>query len=191
MQIAISGTHFIGKSTMIEDFIKKHPNYSYEMEPYYQLQNQGVEEFSEALTLECVLRQLDYSIELLNSRKNLGNIIFDRSPIDFIAYAMHIADRLQIDLNDTVFSEKFPEIKESLQGLDLIVFLPITKEHSIGYQEEDATYRKIVDKNFKRIYRDEIYDVFPGYNHPKIIEIWGNPLTRIKKLESYLIGGIT
>ncbi|MBS0351174.1 MAG: AAA family ATPase [Proteobacteria bacterium] len=114
MQIAVSGTHFIGKSTLIEDFVEKHSNYSYEMEPYYQLQNQGIEEFSEELTLECALRQLDYSIELLNSKKKLDNIIFDRCPIDFIAYAMYIADRRQINLTDTVFSERFPEIKASL-----------------------------------------------------------------------------
>ena len=81
MQIAVSGTHFIGKSTLIEDFIEKNSNYSYEMEPYYQLQNQGVEEFSEELTLECVLRQLDYSIELLNSKKSLDNI---RACLQFI-----------------------------------------------------------------------------------------------------------
>lgn len=26
MRIAVSGTHFIGKSTLIEDFIKQHPH---------------------------------------------------------------------------------------------------------------------------------------------------------------------
>ncbi|MBS0351175.1 MAG: hypothetical protein JSR33_08335 [Proteobacteria bacterium] len=74
--------------------------------------------------------------------------------------------------------------------MNLIVFVPITKEHPIDYQEEDAIYRKIIDKNFKKIYRDEIYDVFPGYNHPRIIEIWDNPLTRIKKLKAYLMGEV-
>ncbi len=27
MRIAISGAHFMGKTTLIEDFIEKHPNY--------------------------------------------------------------------------------------------------------------------------------------------------------------------
>lgn len=187
MQIAISGTHFIGKSTLIKDFIKKHPHYAYEMEPYYQLQNQGVEEFSEELTLDCVLKQLEYSIELLNTKKNEKNIIFDRCPVDFIAYAMYIADQRHIDLHDTMIAEKFSEIKDALSGLDLIVFLPMTKEHQIDYDEEDAAYRKTIDRNFKKIYRDEVYDLFPGYNHPKIIEIWGDRLIRVKKLETYLV----
>ena len=33
MRIAVSGTHFIGKSTLIEDFIKQHPEYKCELEP--------------------------------------------------------------------------------------------------------------------------------------------------------------
>lgn len=70
-----------------------------------------------------------------------------------------------------------------MRGLDLIIFLPITKEHAIDYQEEDVVYRKIIDKNFKKIYRDEVYDIFPGYNQAKVIEIGGDPSTRIKKLE--------
>ena len=40
MRIAVSGTHFIGKSTLIEDFIKRHPQYKCALEPYYQLQNE-------------------------------------------------------------------------------------------------------------------------------------------------------
>lgn len=39
MRIAVSGTHFIGKSTLIEDFIKKYPSYRCEIEPYYKLQD--------------------------------------------------------------------------------------------------------------------------------------------------------
>ncbi|WP_267256389.1 hypothetical protein [Coxiella endosymbiont of Ornithodoros maritimus] len=40
MQIAVSSTHFMDKSTLIEDFIKKHPDYKAEIEPYYKLQDE-------------------------------------------------------------------------------------------------------------------------------------------------------
>lgn len=186
MQIAISGTHFMGKSTLINDFIKKHPNYYYEIEPYHQLQDEHGFEFSEELTLDGILQQLDFSIERINYHANASDIIFDRCPVDFLAYAMHTAAKHHMDLNDTEISERFPQIKEALKKLNLIVFLPIIKEHTIKYHEEDAVYRKAIDRNFKKIYRDEIFDIFPGYNHPKIIEIWGDRLARIKKLESYL-----
>lgn len=107
--------------------------------------------------------------------------------MDFIAYAMCVTDQDSIDITDTEVSERFPEVKDALNNLDLILFLPITKENSIEYTEENPAYRKAADKCFKKIYRDDICDIFPRYSHPKIIEISGNRITRIKTLESYLI----
>jgi hypothetical protein len=62
----------------------------------------------------------------------------------------------------------------------------IVDENPIKYAEENPVYRKKIDKYFKKIYRDDICDVFPQYNHPKIIEIFGDRLSRVKKLENYL-----
>lgn len=187
MRIAVSGTHFIGKSTLIEDFIKTHPNYKHEIEPYYKLQDEKMMELSVEPSLDSLLEQLDYSVNQINKLASERNVIFDRCPIDFIAYAMCVTDQDAIDINDSEVSERFPEVKEALNNLDLIVFLPITKENSIEYTEENPAYRKAADKCFKKIYRDDLCDIFPKYNHPKIIEISGDRLTRVKKLESYLI----
>lgn len=177
MRIAVSGTHFIGKSTLIEDFIKAHPEYKHEIEPYYQLES------TQEPSLDSFLEQLDHSIEMLNTNANEPNIIFDRCPIDFIAYAMCELEQEHINANDSEVSERFSEVKEALNNLDLIVFLPIEKEHIIEYTEEDSSFRKAADKCLKRLYRDDIYDIFPNYGHPKIIEIWGDRVTRIRKLE--------
>jgi hypothetical protein len=187
MRIAVSGTHFIGKSTLIEDFIKRHPVYKCEIEPYYRLQNEKTMESSLEPSLDSFLEQLDCSIHQLNDNASEPNIIFDRCPIDFVAYAMSVLNQDSIDINDSEISERFPEIKEALYHLDLIIFLPISKKNSIEYTEENPAYRKAADRNFKKIYRDDICDIFPKYGHPKIIEISGNRVERIKKLESYLI----
>lgn len=187
MRIAVSGTHFIGKSTLIEDFIKRHPDYKCEIEPYHKLQEVQAMELSLEPSLDSLLEQLDYSIEQLNKHANEGSIIFDRCPIDFIAYAMCVADHDSININDTEVAERFYDVKEALNNLDLIIFLPISKEHSIEYTEENSAYRKAADNWFKKIYRDDICDIFPKYGHPRIAEIYGDRLTRVKKLESYLI----
>jgi hypothetical protein len=186
MRIAVSGTHFIGKSTLIADFIKAHPEYKSENEPYYQLLDEKAMELSLEPSLDSLLEQLDYSINQLNQHAHDDNIIYDRCPIDFIAYAMCAIDHDALDINDTEIAERFSEVKESLNNLDLIVFLPITKEQNIEYTEENPSYRKAADKFFKKIVRDEICDIFPKYGHPKIIEIWGDRSTRIKNLNSYL-----
>ena len=138
-------------------------------------------------SLDSLLEQLDYSIEQLNQTVNEKNVIFDRCPIDFIAYSMINLEQDSIDINDSEIGERFSEIKTALNTLDLILFLPITKENSIKYTEENPAYRKAADKYFKKIYRDEVCDIFPRYGHPKIIEIWGDRAARIKKIENYLL----
>lgn len=187
MRIAVSGTHFIGKSTLIEDFIKQHSTYKTEVEPYYKLQNQKTMERSLEPTTDSLLEQLECSINQLQEYANIKDVIFDRCPIDFLAYAMCTLERDHIDINDSEFQEKFSDVKSALNNLDLIVFLPITRENSIEYIEENPAYRKASDKCFKKMYRDDVCDVFPRYNHPKVVEIAGDRITRIKKLESYLI----
>lgn len=187
MRIAVSGTHFIGKSTLIEDFINKHPEYQLEIEPYDKLQNEESMELSLEPSLDSLLAQLDYSIHQLNECMNEKNVIFDRCSVDFIAYAMCVLAQDDVDINDSEVSERFPEIKAALNNLDLILFLPIAKENSIEYTEENPAYRKLADKCFKKIYRDDIFDIFPKYNHPQVIEIYGDRITRIKTVEGYLI----
>ncbi len=146
MRIAISGTHFMGKTTLINDFIQRHPEYIKVIEPYYKLEKE--QEQSLEPSFESLVEQLDYSIADLNKHADQPNIIFDRCPIDFIAYAMCIADKEEIDIHDTEISDRFEEIKNALDTLDLIVFLPITKEHDIEYTEENPAYRKRADKNW-------------------------------------------
>jgi uridine kinase len=75
MRIAVSGTHFMGKSTLIEDFIHKHPHYRCEVEPYYQLQNQKEMELSLDPSMDSLIEQLDFSIEQLFKCANQQNII--------------------------------------------------------------------------------------------------------------------
>ncbi len=93
MRIAVSGTHFMGKSTLINDFVKVHPEFRVEIEPYYKLQEIKEVELSLEPSLESCLEQLDYSIEQLNQCKNEKNVIFDRCPLDNIAYAMCAAEK--------------------------------------------------------------------------------------------------
>lgn len=187
MRIAVSGTHFIGKSTLIDDFVQRHPNYKSEIEPYYALENEKSMELSLEPSIDSLLEQLDYSIVQLNKYKHEENIIFDRCPVDFIAYTMCALHEDEIDIHDSEISEHFADIKSALNNLDLILFLPIIKENSIEYTEENPAYRKLADKYFKKIYRDDVCDIFPRHNHPKIIEIYGDRQTRIKIVESYLI----
>ena len=71
MRIAISGTHFTGKTTLGQDFIEAHPEYSFQQEPYHQLTEEGTE-FEEELSLESFIEQLEHSLKLLQSYQYHG-----------------------------------------------------------------------------------------------------------------------
>lgn len=184
MRIAISGAHFTGKSTLVENFLAAYPHYHHEVEPYYKLQYELSMELALEPSLDSLLEQLDCSIEQLNEHTDKLDVIFDRCPVDFIAYIHCLAEQEQIDAAEILDEDKLSEIEEALDSLDLIVFLPITKDDAILYTEENPAYRDHVNACFKKIYCDGIYDIFPSYNHPKVIEVSGDPLTRLSILEN-------
>jgi deoxyadenosine/deoxycytidine kinase len=61
MRIAVSGTHGMGKSTLAEDFVERHPEFVLEPEPYYVLQEQFGIDFAEEPTQESFITQLEYT----------------------------------------------------------------------------------------------------------------------------------
>lgn len=189
MKIAISGTHFMGKSTLIKDFIAKNPHYHSEAEPYDQLLEHQVMELSLVPSIDSLMVELDYSIKQLHQYQNKKNIILDRCPVDFLAYALCVLAQDDIDIHESEVSERFSEIKTTLNYLDIIVFIPITHDLDIEYTEENRLFRTQADKIFKRLYREDLYDIFPSYNHPKIVEISGDRITRLNLLQKIVLAG--
>src|SRR5687767_4075364 len=115
MRIAVSGTHFSGKSTLIEDLSDVLSGYVTVDEPYRLLEEEG-HEFSAIPSLEDFESQLTRSIEALEE-ENHGDVLFDRCPLDLLGYILTLSDAGSFDLDDWL-----PEIEEALASLDLIVF---------------------------------------------------------------------
>jgi len=128
MRIAVSGTHCMGKTTFIEDFVAKYSDYKYIDEAYYHLQYDEEMELSLEPSLDNVLAQLDVSIAQLQEYKDQSNVIFDRLPIDCIAYGMCALLSQQMDVHNNALIERFADVKATLDSLDLILFLPLLQE---------------------------------------------------------------
>ena len=181
MRIAISGTHSSGKSTLIANFLGQNSHYHSYQEPFHVLIDE--QQDSCDFSMESMQQQLELSIHQLEEGVEYDDAIFDRCPIDFIAYMMHFADGDGFDLADSDISDYFEQVVEAVQTLDLIVFLPLGPECQIEYFEADSDMRGAVDQNFKRLYRDGIYDLLPNYNNPPIIELYGDQKTALNKLQ--------
>lgn len=186
MRIAVSGTHCMGKSTLIQDFIELYPNYRCEIEAYYRLQEEKTMEIAQTPTFDSLVEQLDFSIVQINQSPHEKFVIFDRCPVDYIAYGMLEAAYDDIDIHQTEMADRFPEVKEALNYLDLIIFVPMHRAYPVEYTEENPEYRKEADHCFKRIYRDDVCDIFPQFNQPRIVEVYGNRNRRIQTLKLYL-----
>jgi deoxyadenosine/deoxycytidine kinase len=117
MRVAVSGTHATGKSTLAEDFVENHPEFVLELEPYHVLQEQFGIDFAEEPTQESFITQLEYSLKRTNAYEKKDNVIFDRCPIDYIAYLMYVSKRDFGDASLEHLSDLIHEVAMSIERL--------------------------------------------------------------------------
>ncbi len=115
MRIAVTGAHQVGKTTFIQFLEDRLDGYQILQEPYYILEEQGVL-FSEEPTVDDFLLQLEYSIKLMEERYH--NVIFDRSPLDFLAYLQVLGSQQHV-------TNHYEKVMDCMSSLDLLIFIRI------------------------------------------------------------------
>ena len=85
ISLALTGTHASGKTTLAERLTRPVPNYTIIDEPWCLLESQG-HHFSDPPTPDDFELQLACSLDTIEAAT--GHCIFDRSPIDFLAYLL-------------------------------------------------------------------------------------------------------
>jgi hypothetical protein len=126
MRIAISGTHCCGKSTLIDAFLVKYPHYIHEPEAYEALQDLHGESFAAEPSAEEFVTQLNYQIERIKQYGESDNVIFERSPVDYLAYLLALSDLGRETSARAYFHQSVAPVRDSLRHLDAIVLLPAT-----------------------------------------------------------------
>jgi predicted ATPase len=170
MRIAISGTHFSGKSTLVEALSEALPQYTIVEEPYHLLQEEGYE-FAELPSIEDFELQLERSIESME--ESAANVIFDRCPADILGYLLSHADAEAFDLK-----EWLPRVQSAMRKLDLIVFLPLEEPDRIVLPlSQDAAYRLCVDEKLKEIILENSFDF-----DVDVLEVTGSPKMRVEQV---------
>jgi hypothetical protein len=115
MKISITGAHRVGKTTLAEKLQETLSDYKFRMEPYYELEELGYE-FSDRPDVDDFLQQLEYSIQQIP--KSDPNVIFDRCPIDFLAYIQALDETRNIQ-------SLYNQVESIMTGIDLLVFVPV------------------------------------------------------------------
>ena len=191
MRIAISGSHSLGKSTVVNDWVDKHPGFTREEEPYRALSLHGPYEilFRDQSTKLHNGIQLYYNISRVHRYcASSDDVIFDRAPVDYIAYSQYTANQGSSDINDAFVESMIPAVRESLDRLDILAFVPKSQVGPVEMQADgirpiDHEYRDEVDAIFKQIYREGRFGVMPHKNPPHFVELFGPRQQRLDQLQ--------
>jgi hypothetical protein len=190
MRIAVSGSHSLGKSTLVDDWVARHPEFIREEEPYRALGLHGPYQIlfrDESTRLHNGI-QLYYSLSrVYRYAAQSDEVIFDRAPVDYLAYSQYTADAGSTDIDDAFVTSMTPAVIESLDRLDIIAFVPKSDEWPVemeadGIRPTDHAYRDAVDAVFKQIYREGRYGVMTGDRHPLVVELVGSREDRVDQL---------
>lgn len=191
MRIAVSGSHSLGKSTVVNDWVSAHPHFIREEEPYRVLSLYGPYEIlfrDESTRLHNGI-QLYYNVSRVHRYASTADdVIFDRAPVDYLAYSQYTADTGRTDIDDAFVESMVPAVAESLDRLDILAFVPRSDEwpvqmESDGIRPTDYAYRDAVDEVFKQIYREGRYGVMRADMRPRLVELVGSRERRIERLQ--------
>lgn len=143
MRIAISGAHRTGKSTLVAALASALPSLAVVEEPYHQLVDEGVP-FEETPGLDGFVLQLERSLEDLEGGP--ADALFDRCPLDFLAYLACDPDPEAFDL-----ARWLPRIVPAMERLDLVVFVPVEEPDRVEVPADEAGLRARVHDELAEI----------------------------------------
>ncbi|TSJ40084.1 AAA family ATPase [Fluviicola chungangensis] len=127
MKIAFSGAHRVGKTSLAEKIHASLPEFFFVPEPYVALEEQG-RSFSHTPNLEDLTLQIEHAIETVEMDEL--DVIFDRCPLDLLAYIYVIGGA-------EASRKYYLQVKEAMEEIDLLVFVPIESPDEIGCPEAE------------------------------------------------------
>ena len=172
MRIAVSGSHCSGKTTLVEAFLAKHPEYVHEPEPY-----EWLSDFSSEPSAADFWQQLELSVERLSSHSPGSNVIAERSPLDFVAY-LEALRNLGRENTSSLLPAALDLAARGMNHVDLLVVLPLNDDDGIEAPEsEDLELREAMNVCLLEILADA---------QTRVIEVAGTERQRLAALERAL-----
>ena len=150
MRIGISGTHGTGKTTLAEALSAHLPGHITAAEPYYLLEEEGYE-FDFPPSPDDYRALLARSLRCLSDPPRLPGIVFDRTPLDYLAYLVAIGV-------DAEQGADAPALRSALGSLDLLVLAVITpeSEQTLPIPDMPALRARMNDALLDLVYADPL-----------------------------------
>lgn len=168
-RIALAGAHETGKSTLAAELARALHGHRVVEEPYYALEARGTC-FAAPPTLEDFEAQLERSLR--DVREARGDVIFDRSPADYLAYMLAHREAAHADV-----SSWLPRVADAVATLDLTVFVPIERPDRISAEREAGRLRRRVHATLRAALVGDEWGF--GAN---VLEVAGTPGERTRQV---------
>ncbi len=174
MRIVVSGTHAIGKSTLIGDFSMAHREFTVLPDPF-ELIDAAYDE-PDASTY---LAQLRLSADRLLELSPDDDVIAERGPLDFLAYLIALDGLGRIHLDEDLLTRATALTTEAMTAVDLLVLLPITVDDGIrAPEDEDPELRQAMNDALL-----ELADDVGILGRTTVVEIVGDHALRLGRLQ--------
>ena len=182
----MSGTHCSGKTTFIEAFLLAHPDFAHEPEPYTVLVEDYGEDFASEPCADDFFRQLAFNVDRLHRYHFGDRVIFERSPVDFLAYILALRDLRRDEGDSSLVETALGLVVPAMRYLDVLVFLQLDDVDRIWVSdEEDPELRSAVDRRLLALLSDDEFD-FVSSGDPVVLEARGATGQRLRMLEDAL-----
>jgi len=192
MRISISGCAASGKTTTIQHFLQRWPNYSLINSEYRKLIKD--KKHSKETTPKLQSEILDILSKECEPYTLHQNVIFDRCPIDNLVYSMWCYGNNVKGFTDKFIEESIIKTRNAMQYFDVIFIctrdlMPPIEDN--GVREIDPKYVEETDNLFKAIINKykkgaEELPFFEKNNAPAIIDIHGQPHERLAQIAMYV-----
>ena len=166
MRIVVSGTHASGKSTLIADFVARHPEFVVLPDPF-----ELIAEEWDAPEPGMFAAQLRVAGDRLLEDDG-EQVIAERGPLDFVAYLRALGTEVPERLLDLA--------AQAMRRVDLLVVLPLSGRDLIQVGADEYP-------ELREDMNDALLDIVDDpdlVGSASLIELTGDPGTRLAALES-------
>lgn len=194
MRIAFSGTANTGKTTLLKNFLTVWQQYSTPLKTYRDIITENNFNHSSQTTVETQSKILDFMIDQLQQTSKDDKIVFDRCPLDNLAYSLW-AHANNIEGFDKKYIDSVITLtRESLRHLDIIFLLRYDPKIPVvddSLRDTDIQYIQEVDNIFAALkaqydnnYESDVF--FPKNDSPGFIELPTSMQRRVDIVAEYI-----
>ena len=194
MRIAFSGTGNSGKSTLVKSFLYTWDTFVTPDKTYRDVIEEKKLDHSSKTTTKTQSEILNFMIDQLQSYTKDDKVVYDRCPLDNIAYSMWCNEKGIKGFTKKFVTKQITLMRESMRYLDIIFLCRFDEKQSIqddGFRDTDINFIKEVDNIFNSLYQQyaqnpEADIFFPKGDTPCILPLPNDPQERIDLIAEYI-----